>query len=368
MIKIPLSNPCITSKDIKEVQKVLQTGMLVQGRFVEKLEKEFNQLTRENFSVAVSNGTASLHLALVALGIGKGDEVIVPAFSYIATANVVELVGAKPIFVDIDIPSFNIDVKLIEDKITKKTKAIIPVHEFGLPCEMDQILRISKKYDLFIIEDAACAIGSFYKDKHVGTFGDFGSFSLHPRKTITSGEGGVIIAKSLINYQKLRMLRNHGMSIENQKPEFKIAGFNYRLTDIQASLAFSQIKRLNKILSKRKKIVEAYKKFLNPDNIIFPLETKNLKHSWQTFHIVLEESINRDLIIQKLFEKGIQTNIGAQCIPLQKFYLEKYNLNYKEEFPNSYKAYSKGLAMPLFEKLKISDVKYVSKELNKLIL
>ena len=172
---IPLAKPNIIEEDILLVAKVLHSGMLVQGKFVEELENNFAQLSSAKYASALSNGTATLHLALIALGIKAGDEVIVPAFSYMATANVVELVGAKPIFVDIDITTFNIDVTKIEAAISSKTKAIIPVHEFGLACDIEGVMAIAKKHKLFVIEDAACALGAKYKNKHVGSFGDFGS-------------------------------------------------------------------------------------------------------------------------------------------------------------------------------------------------
>lgn len=365
MKKISLSNPCIDQNDITEVTSVLRSGMLVQGKYVSALENQFKEVTKTNYSIAVSNGTASMHLALISLGIGEGDEVIVPAFSYIATANVVELVGAKPIFVDIDISTFNINPDEIEQKISSRTKAIIPVHEFGLPCEIEKIIKIARKHNLSIIEDAACAVGSYFKNKHVGTFGDFGSFSLHPRKTITSGEGGTLITSSKIHYERIKLLRNHGAEYEHGKLAFKLAGYNYRLTDIQASLAFSQFKRLENILKIKRELVNVYESNLSDNkNITLPKEPNHCIHSWQTYHILLDKSIDRDDIIAKLNLKGIQSSIGAQCIPAQYFYNNKYQLEYKKDFKNSYLAYTNGLALPLHENLKKSEIKIVSKELN----
>src|SRR5688500_412394 len=189
---IPLTSPDIREEDIQEVVKVLRSGMLVQGQHVQDFETGIASFTETKNAIAVSNGTATLHLALVALGIGPGDEVIVPALSYVATANVVELVGATPVFVDIDLDTFNINVAEIESKITAKTKAIIPVHEFGLACDIETVMQIAEKHNLYVIEDAACALGATQNKKHVGSFGTFGSFSFHPRKAISSGEGGIV--------------------------------------------------------------------------------------------------------------------------------------------------------------------------------
>ena len=186
---IPLMIPDIQQQDIDAVVKVLQSGMLIQGAKVKELENNIAKYLGVKHAIAVANGTASLHLALIALGIGKGDEVIVPAFSYIATANVVELVGATPIFVDIDIKTFNINTNLIEKAITAKTKAILPVHEFGLACDITKVCELAKKHNLLVIEDAACALGARENGKFTGTFGNVGSFSFHPRKAVTSGEG-----------------------------------------------------------------------------------------------------------------------------------------------------------------------------------
>ena len=244
---IPLSKPNINERDISAVVKVLESGMLVQGKEVEELELLFSNYFNISASSLVSNGTSSLHLALVALGIGPGDEVIIPALSYVATANVVELVGATCVFVDTHPRYFNIDENKIESKITSKTKAIIPVHEFGLCANMIQIIEIAKKHNLFVIEDAACALGATLNGQLAGTFGDFGSFSFHPRKAITSGEGGLLITSNLKNDKIIKTLRNHGIENGSNPMNFINAGFNYRLTDIQAALLKRQFKRFSKI-------------------------------------------------------------------------------------------------------------------------
>ena len=208
-ISIPLMVPDIRQEDIQAVVDVLNSGMIVQGQKVEELEISISKYLGSKHAIVVSNGTASLHLALISLNIGPGDEVIIPAFSYIATANVVELVGAKPIFVDIEMESFNININLIKEKITKNTKAIIPVHEFGLACNVSEIIKIAKENGIFVIEDAACALGATENKKFAGTFGEIGSFSFHPRKAITGGEGGVLVTNNDELAKKLKSLMTH---------------------------------------------------------------------------------------------------------------------------------------------------------------
>lgn len=364
---IPLAKPNILNQDIDLVAEVLRSGMLVQGKYVAELENSFTQLLKTNHASAVSNGTATLHLALKVLGIKEGDEVIVPAFSYIATANVVELVGATPIFVDVDITTFNIDVTKIESVITNKTKAIIPVHEFGLACDMDKIMSIAKKHNLFVIEDAACALGALYKNKHVGSFGDFGSFSLHPRKAISSGEGGVLVTNNEQYDKSVKILRNHGTEIINDKMDFTDFGFNYRMTDFQAALVFSQMGRLQDIISYKNELASVYFNSIKSDKINPPLVPDYTSHTWQTFHVVLENGINRDDVISELREKNIGTNYGAQCIPYMKSYQNKYHLNCEILFPNALKAYKQGLALPIYERLSKEDIQYISETINTII-
>lgn len=364
---IPLARPNILEKDILLVNEVLKSGMLVQGKYVAELEKSFIGYTGSKFASAVSNGTATLHLALVTLGIKAGDEVIVPAFSYMATANVVELVGAKPIFVDIDINTFNIDVSKIEESITQRTKAIIPVHEFGLACDIAPLVVLAKRYNLFIIEDAACALGARYNGNHVGTFGDFGSFSLHPRKAISSGEGGVLITNDSKLDHKIKVLRNHGTEIVDGKMDFSEFGFNYRMTDFQAALVYSQMDRLENSINYKNDLSKIYNALLDKSKMQLPSIPNYANHTWQTYHVVLNEGIDRDALIEKLKEKNIGVNYGAQCMPYMKSFKEKYNLNCERLFPNALKAYKKGLALPIYDLVTDDQVKYISNTINKLI-
>lgn len=363
---IPLMSPNITESDIEAVAEVLRAGMLVQGENVVALEKEIAEYLNVKNAVAVSNGTASLHLALVALGIGAGDDVIVPAFSYVATANVVEIVGAKCVFVDVEADTFNIDVSQIENAITPKTKAIIPVHEFGLACDIAELMEIAEKHNLFVIEDAACALGATENGKFVGTFGHVGSFSLHPRKAVTSGEGGILTTDDDDLAEKFRVLRNHGISMQSGKMDFIVAGFNYRMTDFQAALVRGQFARLEENINYRNELAEIYLNELKiAENIELPVIPEGKRHTWQTFHAVVGENADRDNFIEKLKSRGVGTNYGAQCIPYQTFFREKYKLDCTELFPNALCAFKRGLALPIYEKLSSSQVELVSGILKK---
>jgi perosamine synthetase len=363
---LPLARPDIREEDIELVNEVLRSGNLVQGNYVEKLEKAFADYHNVKYAIAVSSGTATLHLALKVLGIGKGDEVIVPALSYVATANVVELVGATCVFVDVDERTFNIDVNKIEEKTNDKTKAIIPVHEFGLACNVEAICDLASKYNIPVIEDAACALGARQNGKLVGSFGRLGSFSLHPRKSITCGEGGVLLTNDDVLASKLRQLRNHGIQMDNGQMNFVEAGFNYRMTDFQAALAWSQFQRLQRILNYKTELASVYFSAISNNKFLLPVVPENCDHTWQTFHLLLSEELDQKQTIEVLKKQNIGTNYGAQCIPAQTYYHNKYGLNAPVLFPNAYKAFTKGLAVPIYERLTKNDIFYISQTINQL--
>lgn len=352
--------PGIREEDIDAVVAVLRSGMLIQGVKVGELETNIARHVGARHAIAVSNGTATLHLALIALGIGKGDEVIVPAFSYMATANVVELVGATPVFVDIDIDTFNIDTRLIERAITPRTKAIIPVHEFGLACDIIRVCELAGKHELHVIEDAACALGAIGNGRFAGTFGTVGSFSFHPRKAVTSGEGGLLVTNDDALARKLRILRNHGIEMQNGKMEFVDAGFNYRMTDFQAALVDSQFHRLDANLAYKDELAAIYMERLSGlRHIKLPVVPADRRHTWQSFHLVLGEEIDRDNMITALKDRGVGTNYGAQCMPYQQYYREKYRHDSEKLYPNALRAYKQGLVLPLYEKMTKEDVSRV---------
>lgn len=362
---IPLASPDIQEEDINAVSAVLRTGNLVQGKQVEQLENNLAKYLGVQHCVAVTNGTATLHLTLVALGIGPGDEVIVPALSYIATANVVELVGARPVFVDITLDSFNINADLIEAKITPRTKAIMIVHEFGLAADMYRVKAICDAYQLWLVEDAACALGAKDQDIFAGTLGIAGSFSFHPRKAITSGEGGAIITSDDELASRIRALRNHGIDTMNKvKMDFILAGYNCRMTDFQAALLDSQLKRLDIILKQKQQIAERYLNEIKHPNIKLPVISEGKLPSWQTFHIVLQGPLKQAETIAKLLDAGIGSNYGAQCMPAQTYFLKKYKHYSQSEFPEAWTAYQSGLAIPLYEKLNNDQVTHIIQTIN----
>jgi len=364
---IPLSQPDINEEDISQVVRVLKTGMLVQGVEVQKLESAISALLHIKYCSCVSNGTAGLHLSLLALGIGPGDEVIVPAFSYIATANVVELVGAKCSFVDIHPRFFNIDESKIEEVISQRTKAIIPVHEFGLCANMPEIMAIAEKHNIKVIEDAACAIGANLSSKYAGSFGHLGVFSFHPRKAITSGEGGIVATSDANLNLKIKILRNHGIEPGSAPMNFIAAGFNYRMTDFQAALVYSQFLRLESIIKYKSKLASIYFEKIHNPAIKLPEIPDGERHTWQTFHILLENENKRNELMVYLKAKGILTNYGAQCIPAMTYYLNKYNHQSEIEFPNAFEAYTCGLAIPLYSRLTELQIKFISETINKFV-
>lgn len=361
-----MARPDIREEDIALVVEVLRSGMLVQGAYVEKLEQSFAGFHGVRHAIALSNGTATLHLALHVLGIGPGDEVIVPALSYVATANVVELVGATCVFVDVDERTFNIDVTQVEKAITQKTKAIIPVHEFGLACDIEALCAIADKHTLPVIEDAACALGARQNGKLAGTFGVLGSFSLHPRKSITSGEGGILITDNDGIAHRLRQLRNHGIEMVNGQMNFVDAGFNYRMTDFQAALAWSQFGRLETTLAYKAELGDLYLETIKAPALTLPFVPPSHNHTWQTFHLLLGDKLDQKKTIAVLKEKGIGGNYGAQCIPSQHYYQKKYGLDASRMFPNAYRAYTKGLAIPLYERLTKEEILHIGQTINQL--
>ncbi|ENK0838944.1 DegT/DnrJ/EryC1/StrS family aminotransferase [Clostridium botulinum] len=361
---IRLSVPFIDHNEMNEIKDVLNSGYLVQGNKVEEFENLIKEYLNVKHAIAVSNGTAALHLSLIALDIKSSDEIIVPDFTFPATSNVVEHMGAKSIFVDINLDDFCIDTDKIENKINNNTKVIMPVHEFGQVSNMDKIMDLALKYNLKVVEDAACALGAEYKNKKIGTIGDLGCFSLHPRKSITTGEGGIVVTNNDEYARKIRAIRNHGIDYYKEKPEFIYAGLNYRMTNIQGAIGVAQFRKLDKINKVRKMIANKYNERLyNIKEIILPREKEYSKHIWQTYHILLNKTINRDSLIKNLKEKGIETNIGAYAVHEQDYYKKKYSYDDKE-FKKSNFAWKQGLALPLYVGIKDNEIDYIVSQLK----
>lgn len=354
---IKLCIPSVGEEDVQAIREVIESKNLVQGKKVLEFEKRICDYLKVKNAIAVSSGTAALHLALMALEISSGDEVIIPDFTFPATANVVEVIGGITKFVDIDLDSLCIDTSKIEEQITDKTKVIIPVQEFGQSADMEKIITIAKKYNLKVIEDAACALGAEYKRNMVGTIGDIGCFSLHPRKAITTGEGGIVVTNDDELAEKIRVLRNHGIKYEDGKAQFVLPGLNYRMTDIQGAMALVQMNKLKDINKKRQELAFEYSTLLSKvEKVRIPVEMKNCKHIWQTYHIILDEKIDRDKFICKLKEEGIETNFGAHAVHCQKYYIEKYEYS---GYENAVKAYKQGVALPLHDRLDKESIKFI---------
>tara|TARA_Y100001980_G_C14556222_1_gene346971 strand:- start:7488 stop:8657 length:1170 start_codon:yes stop_codon:yes gene_type:complete len=384
-MNIPISRTELHDDDIKIIEQPLKSGWVVQGNFVKEFEDQFSEFTGAKHSIAVTSCTTALHLSLVALGFKEGDEAIVPAFTWISTANVVEHLGGKVIFCDIDLKTFNIDVNQIESKITPKTKAILPVHLFGLPSEMDKINEIAEKNNLIVVEDAACGFGSLYKNVHVGNFGNTGCFSFHPRKAITTGEGGMITTNDDSLALKLRSMRDHGAELSDfqrhhgSKPyllsEYPYAGYNYRLTDIQASIATTQMKRAVSIVEERKNIALKYNESLT--NLKFfqlPYYDDILNHSYQSYPCIYEnnnlsidnvKTINekRNDFMDRLQNSGVSTRPATHAVHMLEYYSKKYEIR-PHDFPNSYMANDCSISFPLFNGLKKAEQDYVVQKIH----
>ena len=318
--KINFSHNSISNKDISSVSKVLKSGWLTHGKYTELFEKEFSKFAKSRFAVTVSSCTAGLHLSCLALNIKKGDEVILPAMSHTATSHAIEYTGAKPIFVDVERISGNIDVNLIEKKITKKTKALIIVHMAGFACDMDKIQKLCQKHKLKLIEDCAHGLGTFFNKKHVGNFGISGCFSFYPTKHITTGEGGMVISNNLDFFRKIKQLKAFGIDtdIKDRKMpgiyDVTKLGFNYRMTDFQAAIGYYQLKRFKKNLLIRKKNAKLYQKHLISKFIKFKPYDKNC--SYFIYQIFVKK---RNELVKLLKKHNIGVSIHyAKPIPLYK--------------------------------------------------
>lgn len=357
---IKLSVPSIGDEECQAVERVLRSGQLVHGEECELFEQELAKYLKCKDVVVVSSGTAALHLALVALGIGSGDAVLVPDFTFPATANVVELAGARPILVDVDLHTYNITPEnirraIIEWQGPEKIKAIMPVHEFGCPADMTAIMQIAKEYDLLVVEDAACGLGATHNGQKVGTFGNAGCFSFHPRKAITTGEGGAIATNDTEFATKLRVWRNHGIQRNESGMDFILPGFNYRLTNFQAALGRVQLTKFDGWLKVRYELQKLYRKELAATELLLPADIPG--HAWQTFMVVLPNQANRTDIITRLKEQGIETNLGAQGLHCLQYYQQKYpEMCQKVGQNNAEILYNKGLALPLDQNINKTDI------------
>ena len=364
MFKVPFSKPDIRQSDLSLVTKSIKSGWLTHGNNSKKFEKEFCNFTKVKFSTTVSSCTSGLHLACIALGLGKGDEVIVPAQTHTATAHAAELTGAKVKFADVDPLNGNILISEIKKKITKKTKCLIVVHMAGYPCEMDKIIDLCKKKNIQVIEDCAHALGTTFKNKHAGSFGVCGVFSFYPTKQITTGEGGILITNNKKFFEKIKILKALGV---NTPPELRKKqgiydvthlGLNYRLTDFQAALAIGQLKRYKVNLKKRHDVAKKYIKIFSSLNKI-QTQKFDKNHSYFIFQIFLPSEKIRNSVLKEFKIKNIGSSIHyATPVPLMSYYKKKYNLKNKN-FPNAEKYGKTSISLPVHPFINNSMIKNI---------
>ncbi len=367
---IHLSRPDITEKEIEAVCAVLRSSSLSLGPKLPEFEKAFCEYIGRKRAVAVNSGTSGLFLAMLALEIGPGDEVITTPFTFVATANVVLMVGAKPVFVDIDPVTLNMDASKIEAKITAKTKAIMPVEVFGSPAGFDEICRVAKKHNLPVIEDSCEALGSSLDGKKAGTFGVMSFFAFYPNKQITTGEGGIILTDDDSLADMCVSLRNQGRSKGGGWLTYERLGYNFRLSDINCALGIAQLSRLDEIKAKRKQVAKWYQEMLaGDDRLIVPSEENGCDICWFVFVIRLAEQFDsqvRDRVLQKLRSSDIEVSNYFPSVTLQPFMVEKFG--YKDgDFPITDATCKNTIALPFYNNLSKDEVALACKTLKKCI-
>ena len=368
MRKIPLAKPYFTEEEVDEVRRTLNSGWVAQGPRVKELEKRVAEYSGATYGIAVNSCTSALHLSLLAHSISKGDKVIVPDFTFIATGNVVLHVGAEPVIVDIDPITMCIDVKCVKDKIDDEVKAIIPVHAFGYPAKIQEINRIAEKHGLVVIEDAALALGSEIGGKKIGSHGNTACFSLQGRKVITTGEGGIVVTSAEDIAEMIKALRSQGGFTQTgaqgglNSTIFKMVGLSYRLSDIQAGIGLVQMRRIDDFIKRRTHLAKYYNDLFNDYglDIQTPPVSEAVKQNYQTY-VVLINTGNRDEVILKLREKGIESTIGTYSLSSQPLF------HRREEFPNSRYAFEHSLALPMYHELTEDDIQYIVKTIKSIL-
>ncbi len=387
-MNVPIARTVLTEGEIQSILEPLRSGWLVQGPKVRAFEEAWSAFTGAKHSIAVTSCTTALHLSLAALGFGPGDEAIVPAFTWISTANVVEHLGGSVIFADIDVNTFNIDPSGIEALITPRTKAILPVHLFGLAADIESINEIAKRHRLWVVEDAACGFGSTFNGQHVGTFGNTGCFSFHPRKAITTGEGGMVTTNDDILAEKIRRLRDHGAALTDlqrhlgSKPyllaDHPDAGYNQRMTDLQAALGFSQMQRAESIVKERRDLAASYDSAFS--KLTFLQTPKpacsSFGHGYQSYPCLYEPDLvfqalkyndikllhdinqSRNTWMESLYSKGISTRPSTHAVHMLTYYANKYSLR-PSQYINALAANHCSISLPLFHGMSTDEQAYV---------
>lgn len=365
---IPIAKPYLTADEAQAAYDTILTGWITQGPRVAEFEEKFAAYTGAKYAVAVSNCTTALHLAMIVAGVRAGDEVICPSMSYVATANSIKYVGAKPVFAEVNPKTYNLDVEDTERKITPKTKAILLVHQIGMPADIDAFKRLADTYNLKLIEDAACAAGSAYQGAKIGSHSELVCFSLHPRKVISTGDGGFITTNREDYYQRMKLLRQHGMSVndrvrhESAKVIFEDhieVGYNYRMTDIQAAVGIKQLEKLDWIVEERRKIAKQYNEaFRYIDFIRLPLEEEGYFSNYQSYSIYLKDTcpISRNDLMQKMLDAGIATRRGIMTSHRETAYKAECA---GVHLPVSEDAADRSIILPLYIPMSSEDIKMV---------
>lgn len=363
---IRLASPDIRESDIARCNEVLNSGNLVQGARVEEFEKSLTDFAGFGECAVVSSGTAALHLALLSVGITAGDRVLVADFTFPAAANAVERTGANTLLCDVHPTSYVLTPEGIETILSSvgsdTIKAIIVVHEFGYPAEIERICRLASAAGIRVIEDAACALGALADGRHVGYYSDAACFSFHPRKAITTGEGGAVISRDSELIGRVRRLRNHGITRTDSGVDFTDAGLNYRMTDFQAALGTGQLERYAAELERRREVASMYQNLLErEDRLTLPLSSDG--HSWQSFMVVLQRGIDRDRVIAEMYSQGVETNLGAQAVHRLAWFSGRYGFA-EDSFPVASRLYDSGLVLPLYGKLEERQVEQIAQTLR----
>jgi dTDP-4-amino-4,6-dideoxygalactose transaminase len=373
---IPIAKPYLNQEDAQAAYDVIMSGWITQGPRVQEFEEKFAAYTGAKHAVAVSNCTTGLHLAMIVAGIGSGDEVICPSMSYIATANSIMYMGAKPVFAEVHPETYNLDVADAEQRITSKTKAILLVHQIGMPADIDAFRALCDKHNLVLIEDAACAAGSSYKGKKIGSHSDLVCFSFHPRKVISTGDGGMVTTNNEAFAERMKLLRQHGMSVNAGarhgatkiifEDHLEVA-YNYRMTDIQAAVGIRQLEKLDWIVEERRKIAQRYLTELADIACIrLPKEESGYFTNWQSFSIFLkpEAPLTRNELMQALLDKGIASRRGVMTSHRETAYKEYCR---DLSLPRTEDACDRSIIIPLYVPMNDEDIATVIKGLRELL-
>jgi len=363
---IRLTSPDL-SGSIDDLRTILESGFLIQGKTVERFESLVADYVGRKHAVAVSSGTSAIQCALKAVGITGGDEVVVPDFTFPATANAVVCTGATPVLADIDPATFNLDSGPVEARLSPRTRAIMPVDLFGLAADLDAIDTLCRSRGLMLVEDSACALGSELGARRCGSFGVASVFSFHPRKLVTTGEGGMILTDDDEIARKCRLLRNHGMERSAAGIDFVLAGWNMRMNELEACIGIRQIKSLDARITKRRRIASLYNQLLSDlAGVTCPVEPENRRHSYQAYVVMLDDRIDRAALMRDLLKRGVETAIGTFAVHAQAFYAGLLGLR-PGSLPHSYRAYNQSLALPIYASMEEKAVHTVAETLSRCV-